>query len=71
LVSEELTADVSRSAAKTHRDDAKGETESRVVAASALRGRIDYADLAERVIQGVTVRIPSRRRPKPRRSRSQ
>ena len=71
LVSVELTADRSRPAVKTHRDDPKIGTESGLAAASALHGRIDYADLAERVVQGVTVRMANRRRLKPRRSRSQ
>jgi hypothetical protein len=63
-VSEEFDARVSSPEAKSTHDDPNVETDEGLTATSALHGRIDYADLAEHVIQGVTVRMRSpRRRP--------
>lgn len=35
------------------------ETRTKAAASSALQGHVDYVDLAERVVQGVTVRMPA------------
>jgi hypothetical protein len=63
-VSEKFDAPVSSPEATRTHDDPNVETNEGLAATSALQGRIDYADLAERVVQGVTVRMRSpRRRP--------
>jgi hypothetical protein len=46
--------------ALTHDTDQPAETPPIPSASSALRGHVDYADLAQRVSQGVTIDTPSR-----------
>jgi hypothetical protein len=41
-------------------DERTAEIDAAPAATSALRGHVDYADLAERVVQGVTVRMQNR-----------
>jgi hypothetical protein len=48
-----------RRGATTHDNDQSGDTKSGPTASSALRGHVDYVDLAERVFQGITVGLVS------------
>ncbi len=64
---EDFLDDVPRLRTANAHDERIAQLDDGPAATSALRGHVDYADLAERVVQGVSVRMhrPASPRPEP------